>query len=112
MAGAIPGQNLASFCRFLADRGELVRVSEPVDPYLEVTEIADRDGWRKIKQEGRVPTRRWSGEVIHAIDAQAGQVSKSASRTEGGCRFSRGRGVVRGVWVEGFGTLLADRAAD
>jgi len=42
MASEIPVQNLQSFVRFLEDRGELIRISEPVDPVLEVTEIADR----------------------------------------------------------------------
>jgi len=39
---SIPNQDLQSFCRFLEERGELIRVPEPVDPYLEVTEIANR----------------------------------------------------------------------
>ena len=42
MARRIPTRDLASFLRFLEERGELVRVAEPVDPYLEVTELADR----------------------------------------------------------------------
>ncbi|MBE0565017.1 MAG: UbiD family decarboxylase, partial [Krumholzibacteria bacterium] len=38
----IPTRNLAAFLRFLEEKGELLRISEPVDPYLEVTELADR----------------------------------------------------------------------
>ncbi len=39
---AIPYRNLQSFVRRLEKEGELVRVSDAVDPCLEVTEIADR----------------------------------------------------------------------
>jgi len=42
MATTIPNHDLRPFCQFLEERGELIRVNEPVDPYLEVTEIADR----------------------------------------------------------------------
>ena len=42
MPTSIPNRDLRSFCRFLEERGELIRVREAVDPYLEVTEIADR----------------------------------------------------------------------
>jgi 4-hydroxy-3-polyprenylbenzoate decarboxylase len=42
MSDGVPVRDLRSFCRFLEERGELVRVSDPVDPRLEVTEIADR----------------------------------------------------------------------
>ncbi len=42
MAQKIPTTDLRSFVKFLEDKGELIRISEPVDPYLEVTEIADR----------------------------------------------------------------------
>ncbi len=38
----IPGRSLHDFVRFLEEKGELIRISEPVDPVLEVTEIADR----------------------------------------------------------------------
>jgi len=41
-AAGIPVHDLASFVRFLEEKGELIRISEPVDPVLEVTEIADR----------------------------------------------------------------------
>jgi len=42
MSRRIPTRNLASFLRFLEERGELLRIAEPIDPYLEVTELADR----------------------------------------------------------------------
>ena len=35
-------QDLRQFLAFLETRGELVRVREPVDPFLEITEITDR----------------------------------------------------------------------
>jgi 4-hydroxy-3-polyprenylbenzoate decarboxylase len=35
-------QDLHAFLAFLEERGELVRVREPVDAYLEITEITDR----------------------------------------------------------------------
>src|SRR5262249_8534052 len=34
--------NLRAFLLFLEERGELVRIREPVDAFLEITEIADR----------------------------------------------------------------------
>jgi 4-hydroxy-3-polyprenylbenzoate decarboxylase len=40
-AAGIPVHDLHSFVRFLEEKGELIRISEPVDPVLEVTEIAD-----------------------------------------------------------------------
>ncbi len=42
MSGSVPVNNLKSFIAFLEERGELVRIAEPVDPTLEITEIADR----------------------------------------------------------------------
>ena len=41
-AAGIPVHDLQSFVRFLEEKGELIRITEPVDPVLEVTEIADR----------------------------------------------------------------------
>ena len=38
----IPHDNLRSFVDFLEEQGELIRIADPVDPYLEVTELADR----------------------------------------------------------------------
>lgn len=42
MPRRIPTRNLASFLRFLEERGELLRIAEPADPHLEITELADR----------------------------------------------------------------------
>lgn len=42
MPSAIPVTDLGSFVKFLEQEGELIRISEPVDPTLEVTELADR----------------------------------------------------------------------
>jgi len=42
MPHSIPVNNLRSFVEFLEKEGELIRISEPVDPTLEVTELADR----------------------------------------------------------------------
>lgn len=39
---ALRFKNLRSFIDFLESRGELVRISEPVDPFLEIAEITDR----------------------------------------------------------------------
>ncbi len=42
MNETIPTGDLHAFVRFLEERGELIRISEPVDPCLEITAIADR----------------------------------------------------------------------
>ena len=42
MAKPIPNGDLAAFVAFLEAKGELLRIPEPVDPCLEVTELADR----------------------------------------------------------------------
>ena len=42
MAHEIPLTDLGSFVQWLESRGELIRIEEPVDPHLEITEIADR----------------------------------------------------------------------
>ena len=41
-AAGIPVHDLRAFVAFLEEKGELIRISAPVDPALEVTEIADR----------------------------------------------------------------------
>lgn len=38
----IPVRDLRSFVRFLEEKGELIRIPDPVDPHLEMTEIVDR----------------------------------------------------------------------
>ncbi len=35
-------RDLRDFLSLLEKRGELKRISQPIDPYLEMTEIADR----------------------------------------------------------------------
>ncbi len=45
----MPYRDFQHFLEVLEDKGELVRIKEPVSPYLEITEIADRlikRGWR------------------------------------------------------------------
>ena len=42
MPGDFPNRNLQEFVPFLEERGELIRIPEPVDPHLEITEICDR----------------------------------------------------------------------
>ncbi len=42
MASMIPCGNLQEFIEFLEKQGQLIRISEPVDPCLEVTALADR----------------------------------------------------------------------
>jgi 4-hydroxy-3-polyprenylbenzoate decarboxylase len=44
----MPFTSLADYIAQLEKRGELLRVSQPVDPYLEITELADR----VVKREG------------------------------------------------------------
>ena len=41
-ANGLPAPNLRAFVRLCEERGELLRISEPVDPCLEITELADR----------------------------------------------------------------------
>src|SRR5690606_34434487 len=41
-AGGVSAHDLRAFLRLLEERGELVRVQEPVSPYLEAAAIADR----------------------------------------------------------------------
>lgn len=38
----LPAPNLRAYVRLLEERGELIRIPEPVDPCLEITELADR----------------------------------------------------------------------
>ena len=40
--------DLRDFIGYLEDNGQLVRISQPIDPYLEMTEICDR----ALKQRG------------------------------------------------------------
>ncbi len=63
----IPTRNLASFVRFLEEQGELVRIPEPVDPYLEVTEIADR-----LVKNGEHPALLFERPVPGDLSREAG----------------------------------------
>jgi len=65
----IPVHDLRSFVRFLEEQGELIRVSEPVDPHLEVTGIVDR-----FVKDGEHP-------AILFERPMAGELSKAAGRT-------------------------------
>ena len=65
MPRRIPTRNLASFLRFLEEQGELVRIAEPVDPYLEVTEIADR-----FVKDGENPALLFENPVPGALSAR------------------------------------------
>ena len=55
----MPHDDLRAFIRCLENHGELVRVKTPVNPELEITEIADRvvkareDTWQEVDAEGR-----------------------------------------------------------
>jgi 4-hydroxy-3-polyprenylbenzoate decarboxylase len=69
---SIPVQDLASFVRFLEERGELVRISEPVDPYLEVTEIADR-----FVKAGENPALLFENPVRGDLSAQVGLTQRA-----------------------------------
>jgi 4-hydroxy-3-polyprenylbenzoate decarboxylase len=59
--------DLKSFCEYLEERGELIRVAEPVDPYLEVTEIADR-----FVKDGENPTLLFENPSPGGLGRQAG----------------------------------------
>ncbi len=67
MSQTIPAGDLRSFIRFLEEQGELVRVSEPVDPCLEVTEIADR-----FVKAGESPALLFENPVRGELSARAG----------------------------------------
>ncbi|MGD9546768.1 MAG: menaquinone biosynthesis decarboxylase [Candidatus Krumholzibacteriia bacterium] len=67
MSQTIPAADLRSFIRFLEDRGELVRVSEPADPCLEITEIADR-----FVKAGESPALLFENPARGELSARAG----------------------------------------
>jgi len=69
-AAGIPTGDLQSFVRFLEEKGELIRITDPVDPHLEVTEIADR-----FVKAGENPALLFENPV-------PGKLSSSAGRTE------------------------------
>jgi 4-hydroxy-3-polyprenylbenzoate decarboxylase len=70
MAQPAPARNLQSFVQFLEERGELIRIKDPVDPYLEVTELADR-----FVKAGEHPALLFENPVL-------GPAGKAAGRTE------------------------------
>ena len=69
-AAGIPCRDLRSFVHFLEEKGELIRIVEPVDPHLEVTEIADR-----FVKAGENPALLFENPV-------PGKLSTDAGRTE------------------------------
>ncbi len=69
-AAGIPVHDLRSFVRFLEERGELIRITEPVDPVLEVTEIADR-----FVKSGEHPALLFENPVPGRYSAAAGRTA-------------------------------------
>jgi len=69
-SAGIPTDNLRDFVAFCEERGELIRITEPVDPCLEVTEIADR-----FVKDGENPALLFENPV-------PGKYSAAAGRTE------------------------------
>jgi len=77
MAASLPHRELRAFCRFLEARGELIRVKEPVDPYLEVTELADR-----FVKAGESPALLFENPLPGPLGQAAGRAT--AARTADG----------------------------
>ncbi len=77
MPSAIPVSNLKSFVEFLEKKGELIRISEPVDPTLEVTEIADR-----FVKNGENPALLFENPLPGKLSAAHGRTQK-ALKTDG-----------------------------
>jgi 4-hydroxy-3-polyprenylbenzoate decarboxylase len=77
MGRDIPCDNLQQFVRFLSERGELIRVSEPVDPHLEVTEIADR-----FVKDGENPALLFENPQRGDLSRAAG-LTRDARRADG-----------------------------
>ncbi len=77
MAASRPNRDLRAFCRFLEERGELIRVTEPVDPYLEVTELADR-----FVKAGESPALLFENPLPGPLGQAAGRAT--AARTADG----------------------------
>ena len=70
MSSSIPVKNLKTFVDFLEKKGELIRISDPVDPTLEVTELADR-----FVKNGENPALLFE-------NPQPGPISKQHGRSE------------------------------
>jgi len=77
MSKSIPVGDLAAFVRFLEDRGELIRITEPVDPALEVTELADR-----FVKNGENPALLFENPVRGDLSARFGR-SETALKADG-----------------------------
>ncbi|MFT5232242.1 MAG: 4-hydroxy-3-polyprenylbenzoate decarboxylase [Candidatus Krumholzibacteriia bacterium] len=73
----IPVDDLQSFIRFLEEKGELIRVKEPVDPVWEITEIADR-----LVKDGENPALLFENPTPGKYSAQVGR-SEVATDSEG-----------------------------
>ena len=76
-AAGIPVHDLQSFVRFLEEKGELIRISEPVDPVLEVTEIADR-----FVKDGENPALLFENPVPGAYSERLGR-TETARNADG-----------------------------
>ena len=72
MPNAIPVNNLRSFVEFLEKEGELIRISEPVDPTLEVTELTNR-----FVKDGENPALLFENPVPGAWSAQHGRTEQA-----------------------------------
>lgn len=79
MPTSIPNRDLRSFCRFLEERGELIRVREAVDPYLEVTEIADR-----FVKAGETPALMFENPRPGPLGEAAGRTQAALTSGPGG----------------------------
>jgi len=77
MSSSIPVSDLKSFVEFLEQKGELIRISEPVDPTLEVTEIADR-----FVKNGENPALLFENPVPAALSKEHGR-SEVALKSDG-----------------------------
>lgn len=64
----IPTDNLRDFVAYCEERGELIRITEPVDPVLEVTEIADR-----FVKDGENPALLFENPVPGKYSAERGR---------------------------------------
>ncbi len=74
---AIPNGTLQALIPFLEERGELIRVVDPVDPCLEVTEIADR-----FVKKGEFPALLFENPLPADYSMAAG-LTTAAKRADG-----------------------------
>ena len=73
----IPKKSLCAFARFLEERGELIRIDQPVDPCLEITRIADR-----FVKAGERPALLFTNPRPGKYSAEAG-LTKGATNAAG-----------------------------